>query len=260
MNDLNLCLIQTALDWESPSLNRSHLYDKIMTAREVDVIVLPEMFTTGFSMNTAALAEGEEGESLQWMKELAKKKNCAITGSVMIKTDGHCFNRLYFVDEQGKVSRYDKRHLFRMAAEHHHYQAGQAREIIHYRGWRICPLICYDLRFPVFSRNNVATDPERKPVYDLLLYVANWPERRASAWRALLPARAIENLCYTAGVNRVGVDGNNISYSGDSGVFNYLGESLCSAQQGEETWLYARLSASSLNEYRTKFPAWQDAD
>lgn len=180
-----------------------------------DLIVLPEMFTTGFTMNAIPYAEDENGDTLVWLKQLAIDKNCAITGSIIVKENGSFYNRLYFVTEEGVIESYNKKHTFTLAGEHQIFTAGQNKTIIEYKGWRICPLICYDLRFPVWARNTEA--------YDLLLYVANWPEKRTSAWDALLKARAIENMSYCVGINRVGLDGNGHNYVGHSAAYDVLG-------------------------------------
>lgn len=197
--------------------NRAQFSEKITSiSEEIDLIVLPEMFTTGFTMNASEVAEPHRGTSFQWMQEQAKLKNAAITGSLIIEEDGNFYNRLYFVFPDGSFQQYDKRHTFTLAGEHEVFESGKERIVIEYKGWRICPLICYDLRFPVWARNT--SD------YDVLIYCANWPKKRISAWDTLLKARAIENMSYCVGVNRVGLDGNGHEYIGHSAVYNVLGE------------------------------------
>lgn len=249
--DLNVTLIQTALHWEQPQVNRAMFADKIAQAGETDLIVLPEMFTTGFSMNAAAHAESMDGPTLTWLAEQAAAHDAAITGSVMIKTDeGHC-NRLIWMPPDGRYRYYDKRHLFRMAGEHEYYRPGGERLIVELHGWRICPLVCYDLRFPVFSRN--------RGDYDLLIYVANWPSPRRRHWSALLTARAIENLSYVIGVNRVGDDGNALHYSGDSALVDMAGDVVFSAADSEFCKTFT-LDAAGLAAWRARLPFHLDAD
>jgi omega-amidase len=213
---LRIAFIQADLHWEQAATNRQQFEEHFARIRtEVDLIVLPEMFTTGFSMNPAPLAEPMAGSTHQWMQEWAARKNAILTGSLIIQEGGQYYNRLLWVRPDGTTATYDKRHLFTLAGEQHAYQSGQAQQLLDCRGWRILPLICYDLRFPVWSRNTMD--------YDLLLYVANFPDRRGHAWRSLLTARAIENQAYVLGVNRVGWDGNGIYYAGDSCLIDYAG-------------------------------------
>jgi len=216
-----------------------------------DVIVLPEMFTTGFAMEAAKQSMPEE-DVVAWMQEKARQTNALVAGSAALQTGRGAVNRFLLVEPEGKVHFYDKRHLFRMADEHHHYEAGHERVVFEWRGWRILPLVCYDLRFPVWSRN--------RNDYDLLLYVANWPAPRSLHWQSLLVARAIENLAWVAGCNRVGTDGNGHHYRGDSRVISPQGEIIATAEPHLATRIDAELSLSALNDYREKFPAWQDAD
>lgn len=217
--NLNITILQTHLHWENPKANRTMFEEKIRTIKDqTDLILLPEMFTTGFTMNAESNAEGKDGTTLVWLKQLAKEKNCALTGSIIVKDNDLFYNRLYFVTSNGTVKTYNKKHTFTLAGEHKTYKAGQNRIIVTYKGWRICPLICYDLRFPVWARNTED--------YDLLLYVANWPEKRVSAWDALLKARAIENMSYCVGVNRIGLDGNGHNYSGHSAAYDVLGKQI----------------------------------
>ena len=254
MSALRISLVQTALAWHDPPANRAALEQLVgPLAAGTDLIVLPEMFTTGFTMAPREVAEPVAGPTLDWMRALATHTGAAITGSVVTREDGRYLNRLLWVEPEGRCLHYDKRHLFRMAREHEHYTAGRRRLIVEWRGWRICPLVCYDLRFPVWSRNR------RIAPYDLLIYVANWPAARHSAWQRLLPARAIENLCYVAGVNRIGPDGHGIEYTGDSVVRDWRGEAL--VRFGSEPAVQtAVLERESLERFRDKFPAQLDAD
>lgn len=217
--DLKITLVQSELIWENASANRELFSKKFQTFEgETDLIVLPEMFTTGFSMNAKKLAEPNDGESLNWMISEARKHNCAITGSVIISEDDKFYNRLFFVLPDGTYEKYDKKHTFTLAKENETYTAGKERLIVNYKGWKICPLICYDLRFPVWSRNTED--------YEVLIYVANWPKVRTVAWDTLLRARAIENMSYCVGVNRVGFDGNDHEYVGHSAVYDVLGKQV----------------------------------
>ena len=215
IKDLNVAIVQSSIHWENRSLSLQHFADHLasLEGKNVDVVVLPEMFTTGFSMNASAVAESfsDEMESLAFMRHWSHKLDAVVTGSVSVEESGKYYNRLFWVRPDGTFSCYNKRHLFRMADEHQTYTAGDSLLVENWRGWKICPLICYDLRFPVWSRN--------RNDYDLLLYVANWPERRRTAWMKLLPARAIENQCYLVAVNRVGTDGKNMVYAGDSAAY-----------------------------------------
>lgn len=217
MSELKIALVQADLVWEDAARNRAK-FEQLLSqvSPEADIIVLPEMFTTGFSMNPQPLAETMDGQTVQWMQEQARKKRAVVTGSVIIEEGGtRYYNRLIWATPDGELKHYDKRHLFTLAGEQHSYTAGEAQLLINYKGWKIMPLICYDLRFPVWSRNQFQ--------YDLLLYVANFPDKRGFAWRHLLQARAIENQTYTIGLNRVGTDGNGIYYAGDSMLVNYDG-------------------------------------
>lgn len=218
-NSLTLALVQADLKWEDPVSNRRHLKSMIDTIdMAVDLVVLPEMFTTGFTMNAAELAEEEPGPTLAWMQRIAAELDSAVTGSLIVTDRTNYFNRLYMVYPDGSYDHYDKRNTFTLAGEHLTYSRGKSRQPVNWRGWSIQPLICYDLRFPVWARND--SD------YDLLLYVANWPRKRVAAWDALLKARAIENMAYCIGVNRVGEDGNGHPYVGHSAVYDELGERL----------------------------------
>jgi predicted amidohydrolase len=250
--DLELALIQTNLAWHDPAANRAHFEPMLEQARGADLIVLPEMFTTGFSMHSAELAEPEEGSTTRWLLEQAAKLNAVVTGSLIIRaSDGSYRNRLLWARPDGSLAHYDKRHLFRMAGEHKHYSAGAEQVVLELKGWRVRPLVCYDLRFPVWSRDPQGTD--------LLLYTANWPAARRQHWNRLLPARAIENLCYVAAVNRVGEDGKGHAYAGDSQALDFQGDTLLAAGAADGVFR-AGLSAAELRVYRERFPAHLDAD
>ena len=250
---LHLTLLQTSLHWENPTANRAMLEEKIFALPEkTDLIVLPEMFTTGFSMNAKVLAEPMNLTTFRWLKQMAAQTDAVVTGSYIVQEKGQFYNRLIWMEPDGAFDIYDKRHLFRMAGEEQTYAGGTKRLVKSWRDWNICPLICYDLRFPVWSRN-VGLE------YDLLLYVANWPAARSTAWNALLQARAIENLAYVAGVNRVGEDGNGHRYAGDSSLIDPKGEVLFRQNQ-TETVFQTTLSLDELRAYRERFPANRDAD
>lgn len=247
-----LGMIQTSLVWEEPEANRQHLAKLLVKAQSADLILLPEMFATGFSMQAEALAEEALGPSLNWMQEQAALYHCALSGSVMVTENEMFFNRLYFVYPNGDYRQYDKRHLFTLAGEQKVYTAGHQKLIVEYKGWRINPQICYDLRFPVWCRN--AED------FDLQFFVANWPERRSEAWIALLKARAIENQCYLAGLNRLGDDGNGIYHSGDSAVYDPMGNKRSKTEAHVETVEVVELHYSQLKQIREKFGFLKDRD
>ncbi|WP_437883568.1 amidohydrolase [Pseudomonas sp. LRF_L74] len=250
--DLKLALIQSELDWQDPAANRARFEPLIEQARGSDLIVLPEMFSTGFSMHSAELAEPENGPTTTWLLEQARRIGAVVTGSLIIQAaDGSYRNRLLWARPDGSLAHYDKRHLFRMAGEHKHYTAGDEQVVLEVAGWKVRTLICYDLRFPVWSRDAEGTD--------LLLYTANWPAARRKHWNRLLPARAIENLCYVAAVNRIGLDGKEHPYSGDSQVLDFQGDSLLDAGDADGVFQVS-LSASALHDYRERFPAYKDAD
>ncbi|EOI5799831.1 amidohydrolase [Cronobacter dublinensis] len=251
MSGLKISLMQQPLTWMDGPANLRHFDILLEKVQGRDLIVLPEMFTTGFAMEAAQASLPEE-TVVAWMQEKARQTNAMVAGSAALQTERGPVNRFLLVEPQGAVHRYDKRHLFRMADEHQHYVAGNTRIIVQWRGWRILPLVCYDLRFPVWSRN--------RNDYDLALYVANWPAPRALHWQALLTARAIENQAYVAGCNRVGSDGNGHHYRGDSRIINPQGEIIAASDAHQAVRLEAELSLESLNDYREKFPAWQDAD
>jgi predicted amidohydrolase len=252
MENLRVSLVQTDLVWEDPAANCAQLEEKLAgLAGQTDVIVLPEMFSTGFSM-TESGAEIGRGPALQWMQLQANRLGALVVGSLKVKHGTSFYNRLYAVEPSGSYTAYDKRHLFRMGGEHEIYQAGDQQVIVSYKGWKLALFICYDLRFPVWSRNV-------DMAYDAAIFVANWPAPRANAWRTLLQARAIENLCYVIGVNRVGTDGNNLAYAGDSLLVDFKG-GLQLDLGGDDQIYTSELSATDLVEFRTKFPAHLDAD
>ncbi len=252
MANLRVSLVQTDLVWENPTANCAQLEEKLASlAGKTDVIVLPEMFATGFSM-TESGAEIGRGPALQWMQLQANRLGTLVVGSLKVKQGTSFYNRLYAVEPSGSYTTYDKRHLFRMGGEHEFYQAGDQQVIVSYKGWKLALFICYDLRFPVWSRNV-------DMAYDAAIYVANWPAPRANAWRTLLQARAIENLAYMIGVNRVGTDANDLAYAGDSLLVDFKG-GLALDLKAEDQILTAELSASELADFRAKFPAHLDAD
>lgn len=255
---MRLTLVQTALHWQDPTANRAMLEERLFNLPETtDLIVLPEMFTTGFTMDAAAVAEPMNLTTFRWLRQMAQQTNAAVTGSYVVREGNAFMNRLIWMEPDGTFAQYDKRHLFRMAGEDKTYAAGTSRLIRTWRGWRICPLICYDLRFPVWSRNKVIAPDQLD--YDLLLYVANWPAPRQTAWDTLLQARAIENLSYVAGVNRVGTDGNGHPYRGGTALIDFKGEVL-SRQHDTETITQQALSIDELTAFRARFPAYLDAD
>ena len=247
-------LIQTNLFWENKEANLAILKEKILSIKEkTQVVVLPEMFSTGFSMQPHLFAETMEGNTVQWMKKMAAQQKIILTGSVMIEDNGNYFNRLIWMLPTGNYGYYDKRHCFAYSNEDKHYKAGNKKMIAQANGWKINLQVCYDLRFPVWARQ------QKDEMYDVLLYVANWPTRRSNAWKSLLVARAIENQCYVVAVNRVGNDGNNIEHCGDSMVINPLGEILYHKQNDEDIFTI-NLEKEIVEEVRTKFPFWKDAD
>ena len=250
---LKIALVQSELFWENPEENRIGFTNKIIGINEkIDIIVLPEMFSTGFTMNASAVAETMDGDTVMWMQKMAQQKQAALVGSVVIKEQGNFFNRLIFAHPNGNIETYDKRHTFTLAGEHKTYTAGTKKLIVDFKGWKICPLVCYDLRFPVWARN--VED------YDVLIYVANWPKVRINAWDALLKARAIENMSYVIGVNRVGLDGNNHEYSGHSASYDVLGNRTDSIPEGKETIEIVALNKEELETYRAKLNFLADRD
>lgn len=250
---LKFTLVQPDIIWEDKQANLA-MYEQYLAGvhERMEVVVLPEMFTTGFSMAPERLAETMDGPTVQWMKEIARKYSCILTGSLIIEDEGKYFNRLIWMQPDGNLAYYDKRHLFGYAKEDEHYHAGEKRLIVSVKGIRICLLVCYDLRFPVWARN-------KNKEYDVLLYVANWPERRSLAWKTLLQARAIENLSYAIGVNRVGEDGNSIAYSGDSSVFGPLGEPIWQ-QTGKAICHTITIDKETVEQARAQFSFLDDAD
>ncbi len=264
MSDLTFTLIQTNLHWEDKAGNLKMFEEKINSIQHpTQIVVLPEMFSTGFSMNAAVLAEEMNGPTVEWMKRIAAEKKIILTGSVIIKASstlesagGEVFyNRLIWMLPNGQFAYYDKRHLFAFAGEDKYYTAGNKRLIASVNGWKINLQVCYDLRFPVWARQSSQVEPE----YDIIIYVANWPERRMLAWRTLLTARAIENQCYVIGVNRVGYDGNDIYHSGNSMVRDAMGEVLYEKETDEDIFTIT-LSKDMLSEIRSKLPFLKDAD
>ena len=260
MSSLTFSLIQTKLHWEDPEANLKMLELKINSIKEnTEIIVLPEMFSTGFSMKPETFAETMDGPTVEWMKRISAAKKAIITGSLMIEENGNYHNRLIWMLPNGQIGFYDKRHLFAYASEHEHYTAGNKRLIAGVKGWKINLQVCYDLRFPVWARQAKTENEATEPEYDVLLYVANWPERRNHAWKTLLQARAIENQSFTIGVNRVGHDGNNIYHSGDSMVISPMGEVIYHKADDEDIHTIT-LNKEDLNSMREKFPFWKDAD
>lgn len=250
---LKITLVQTALEWENPKANRDRIEEIIHSIQEsTNLVILPEMFTTGFTMNAAPFAETMDGKTVQWMLDLASKKNIAITGSLIIREKDNFYNRLLFVTPNGEIKTYDKKHLFTLANEQDTYTPGTEKLIVEYKGWRICPMICYDLRFPVWSRNVEG--------YDVLLYVANWPQIRTKAWDVLLQARAIENVAYCIGVNRVGVDGKGFEYVGHSRVFDAIGTPLFKDKNESQSLINMTLNKERLIALRKKFQFLKDSD
>jgi len=265
MSSLTITGIQSNLHWEDKNANLHMFEEKIFSiSQTTEIVVLPEMFSTGFSMQPKKLAETMDGETLNWMKQIAAKKKIILTGSLIIKDlskeSEAYYNRLVWVLPNGQIGYYDKRHLFAYADEHQHYTPGEKRLIASVKGWKVNLLVCYDLRFPVWSRQSSPSgEVERGPEYDVLIYVANWPERRVQAWTTLLRARAIENQCYVVGVNRTGDDGNKIHYSGESMTIDPMGEILYH-KKNEEDIFTITLNKSVLEKTREKFPFWTDAD
>ncbi len=251
-NSLTVALIQTSLVWENPEANRINLEKKVNTIESADLIILPEMFTSGFTMNASSVAEIMDGNTINWLKQLADKKQIAIVGSLVITENNNYYNRLIFVEPSGTITHYDKKHTFTLAGEHKVYTAGTEKLTMNYKGWKICPMVCYDLRFPVWARNTED--------YDLLLYVANWPKIRTDAWDALLKARAIENMAYCIGVNRVGLDGNNYEYSGHSAAYDVLGHRMDSIPESKEAIEIVTLEKEHITKYREKLGFLKDRD
>lgn len=253
---MRITLLQTAPEWGDPVRSREDARRMLMGTSRSELIVLPEMFSTGFVTAPEGIAESEEGETLKWMKELAATKGSAVAGSVPVWTGDSYRNRLYFVWPDGNVRYYDKHHLFTHAGEHLQYTPGEERVIVEHAGFRILLQVCYDLRFPVFSRNRVV---DGQPLYDLAVYVASWPQQRMDAWDALLKARAIENVCFVAGVNRVGKDPGNL-YSGHTSLYGPRGELLSTCKEGRIDIIEYEIKKPVLDQFRNTFPALDDAD
>ena len=257
MSSLTITLIQTNLFWENKKANLEMLQQKIESIKErTEVVILPEMFSTGFSMKPESLAETMDSETMQWMQKIASKKRIILTGSLIIKEEEKYFNRLIWMLPNGKYGFYDKRHLFAYADEHLHYTKGNKKLIASVKGWKIHLQICYDLRFPVWARQPPGNLDNQ---YDLLINIANWPEKRNRAWKALLQARAVENQCFVAGINRTGEDGNGIRYSGDSSLIDPMGEIIYQKNNKEDTFTYT-LQKQKITETRSQFPFWKEAD
>lgn len=253
MQNLKIAMLQAELVWHNVELNRKNFLEKINQIKEqVDLIILPEMFTTGFSMHPQKIGDTMNGETVNWMRKIASEKDTAIAGSVIIFENNNFYNRFLFVHPSGEINFYDKRHLFTLAGEDKVYESGKVKLIVNYKGWKICPLVCYDLRFPVWARN--VED------YDLLIYVANWPKIRIAAWDTLLKARAIENMCYTVGVNRVGVDANNYEYNGHSAAYDSLGKQLVEMEPNQENTVVITLDKNHISEIRNKLGFLNDRD
>lgn len=252
-NELKVTIIQSDLVWENPKKNRKNFTEKIDSIlKEVDVIVLPEMFATGFTMNAEAVAETMDGKTVSWMQKKATKTGAAIVGSLIIVEAGNYYNRLLFVEPTGTITSYDKKHTFTLAGEDKVFSAGSKKVIIEYKGWKICTLVCYDLRFPVWARNTEN--------YDVLMYVANWPKPRIIAWDILLKARAIENMSYVIGVNRVGLDEAQNEYSGNSAVYDVLGNAMTTVKPNKEHIEIVVLDRNHINFYRNKLKFLDDRD
>lgn len=249
--DLRVTLVQADLAWENPGQNLQQFDRHLDDIAETDLIVLPEMFTTGFSMNPQTVAEPMDGPAVEWLRETARRHDADVVGSVAIAEDGRYFNRLLWVRPDGALIHYDKRHLFTYAGEHEHYTPGQVQQVVHLKGWNIAPFICFDLRFPVWSRN--------RGQYDVAIYIASWPARRAAHWKSLLPARAIENQAYVIGVNRVGIDGNGLAYDGDSMVIDPLGE-ICFHANVNAAVHQQQLSRQMLDDTRAKLPFLRECE
>ncbi len=258
--DLRVSLVQGDTRWHDPAGNRDH-YAALLAplAGQTDLVILPETFTSGFSNEAIDKAEGMDGPTVAWIRAQAARLGAAVTGSVQLRVGQGVYNRLLWATPDGELQHYDKRHLFRYGNEHLRYAAGNARLSVEWKGWRINPQVCYDLRFPVFCRNRFDVERPGELDFDLQIFVANWPSARAYPWRTLLRARAIENLCYVAAVNRVGVDGNDLHYAGDSAVIDFLGQPQVEVREVEQV-VTSTLSAAALAAHRARFPAMLDAD
>lgn len=258
MDNLRISLVQGDTLWHDPAGNREYYGELVAPLRGItDLVLLPETFTSGFSNDAIDAAEGMDGPTVRWMLDQAAALDAVVTGSVQLRDGGHVYNRMLWARPDGRLAHYDKRHLFTYAREHERYAPGRERLVVELKGWRVNPLVCYDLRFPVFARNTL--DADGRPAFDLQLYVANWPAARAYAWKTLLRARAIENLCYVAGLNRVGRDGNGLAYCGDSAVIDFLGVPLSECTDVEVVST-TTLLAAELAAHRERFPALRDGD
>ena len=260
MQNLIVAIVQAKLFWEDKQANFNHFetgFFSKMQPGEADLVILPEMFNSGFSMNVQGLAERMDGPSVNWLITQSAKLNCQIGGSLIIEEEGKFFNRFVITSKKGIESFYDKRHLFRMANENNYFNAGAKRVIHELKGWKILLQVCYDLRFPVFSRNR---NINGKKEYDALIYTANWPEKRSFIWKNLIQARAIENQVYVLGINRVGVDGNEINYSGDSCAIDPWGNVVLNCGSNSESIQFVQLLANEMEKIKTSFPAFLDAD
>lgn len=258
MQNLKIIILQSDIAWENIDQNLDNFDNKLSRVVEKpDLIVLPEMFNTGFTMNIATCAEKEDGKTVNWLKAKAKEKKCIIVGSLLVSEAGKYFNRMFWVNPDGHYETYDKRHLFRMGMEHQTMSQGFINKIVQFKNWKIKLQICYDLRFPVWSKNNFQNDQYD---YDVLLYIANWPEVRNFAYKSLLTARAIENQGYVIWVNRIGNDGNGVYYSGDSMVIDPMGKVLAKARPGVEEMIFFELNRQHLNDLRNKFKVGLDWD
>lgn len=256
-NNLSVALIQTDIYWKDKTSNLSMFEEKIWSIKEkVDLIILPEMFNTGYSMDAQELAEHTNANTGKWMKQMASQTGAVITGSIIIKDGDNCYNRLLWVTPDGEVEHYDKKHLFGMADEDQHFSPGEENIIVSLKGWNIMPQVCYDLRFPVWSRNRGV---EGKPSYDMIFFVASWPSPRVNAWDALLKARAIENQSYAIGVNRIGVDGNDVPYVGHTAAYDFKGDTVCYLDDREEI-VVIHLDKEALEGSRSRFPFLKDGD
>lgn len=259
MSNIKIGLVQTILHWENPQKNRELLEKEIETlSKETEIVILPEMFSTGFTMNPRACAEEHEGESFHWMKRIAAEKQMVLTGSISTHENGKYYNRLIWMQPDGTCRQYDKNHLFTFAGENKHYTPGKERIVIDYKGWKFLPVICYDLRFPVFLRNHFHQDNGFE--YDAIICVANWPAPRSHPWRILLMSRAIENQCYVIGVNRIGEDENGIRYSGDSALIHPVGENLSNLMPNQQKSEVVPMPRCQLDDFRKKFRVAMDWD
>ncbi|MFD2037046.1 amidohydrolase [Belliella marina] len=255
--NLKIALIQTDLYWQDKTANYGMLEEKIWEiGEEVDLIVLPEMFNTGFTMEVKSMSEPMNFNACKWLKQMAAQTGAVVTGSVVIREGDRFYNRMLWASPDGEIAFYDKRHLFRMANEDEHYSMGVERKVFQIKGWKILPQVCYDLRFPVWSRNSPVQGGME---YDVCIYIASWPKPRIKAWDILLQARAVENLAYAIGVNRVGEDGNGVPYSGHTSAYSFKGDQLVFAEDQELTMI-VELNADELGSFRQKFPAWKDSD